>query len=64
MWADGAGALRSVNVQIKHEMYSRGLCPCVFVDQSTAQFQGRAGKTLGVFSAKLLIALNEGSGLN
>lgn len=26
-----AGAWRSVDVHIKHEMYLRSLCPCVFL---------------------------------
>lgn len=33
--ADGVGAEEvfcgAINVQIKHELYQRGLCPCVFV---------------------------------
>lgn len=44
LWVDGAGAEEvfcgAINVQIKHEMYLRGLCPCVFVYQSASRFQG------------------------
>lgn len=73
---DGAGDKEvfcgAINVQIKHEMYLKGLCPCVFVDQSASRFWGRAVLHLppphprGFLQDpnKLLITLNTGSGLN